>query len=150
MQISARVDYAIRAMLEMASAGARLSRDAIATAQNIPPRYLEDILGQLRQAGLVSATRGPAGGFDLSRPPAEITVAQVSRAVDGPLTLVTGQRPEHVTYTGPSVHLQELWVGLRASVRAVLEQVTLADLLTGSLPAHVRELVSDEGAWLAR
>lgn len=151
MQVSAKVDYALRAMLQLAAAPEqRLSRDAIATAQDIPPRYLEEILGTLRQAGLVSATRGANGGFLLARPAAEITVADVSRAVDGPLTLVQGQRPEAVTYPEPGAHLRELWVGLRASMRAVMESVSLEHLLTGDLPADLRTQLDDDDAWVPR
>lgn len=151
VQVSARVDYAVRALLELASRpDERLSRDALSDAQGIPARYLEEILGQLRQAGRVAAWRGASGGYALARPAAEITVADVARVVDGPLTLVQGQRPESVRYEGTSVHLQELWVGLRASVRAVMEAVTIADLLRGRLPRHVRALVADADAWAAR
>ncbi len=137
-------------MLELAASPDRLSRDSIAAAQDIPPRYLEEILGQLRQAGLVSAMRGPAGGFVLAHDVDDITVADVSRVIDGPLTLVQGQRPEAVSYIGASNNLQDLWVGLRASVREVMEQVTLGALLSGDLPPHVRELLADDDAWVAR
>lgn len=150
MQVTARVDYAMRAMLELAASSERSSRDTIAAAQGIPPRYLEEILGQLRQAGLVSAMRGSSGGFILARSPAAITVADVSRAVDGPLTLVQGQRPEAVRYEGASQHLQELWVALRASVREVMEGVTLEDLVSGSLPAQLRDMLAEQDAWLGR
>lgn len=150
MQVSAKIDYAMRAMLELAASRDRLSRDAIAAMQDIPPRYLETILAQLRQAGLVSATRGAAGGFVLARDASSITVADVSRAVDGPLTLVQGQRPETVSYPGSTRSLQDLWVGLRASMREVMEGVTLDDLVNGNLPAHLRELLAHDDAWLAR
>jgi Rrf2 family protein len=148
VQVTSRVDYAVRAVLELAAAdGQRTTRDALADAQGIPPRYLESILMQLRQAGLVVGQRGSAGGYTLARAATEITVADVSRAVDGPLALVQGLRPEQVTYEGVSTHLGELWVGLRAALRAVMEAVTIADLLSGELPAKVKELTADPDAW---
>lgn len=151
MQVTAKVDYAVRALLELAASdGGRVTRDELAAAQNIPPRYLEAVLLQLRQAGLVSGQRGAAGGYTLGRPAEEISVAEVSRAVDGPLALVQGQRPEHVTYVGASLHLNELWIGLRAAVRSVMEAVTIADLLRDDLPPTVRALVDDPDAWQPR
>ena len=151
MQVTARVDYAVRALLELAARGdGRLTRDDLASAQHIPPRYLEAILGQLRHAGLVAGQRGSSGGYTLGRPAAEISIAEVSRAVDGPLSLVQGERPENVSYEGASEHLAELWIGLRAAVRSVLEAVTVADVLAGDLPAEVRRLVDDPDAWRPR
>ncbi len=148
MQVTARIDYAVRALLELASSdAARVTRDELADAQAIPRRYLESILLQLRREGLVVGQRGASGGYKLGRAPDQITVADVSRAVDGPLALVQGQRPEHITYEGTSQHLGELWVGLRAAVRSVMEHVTLADLLAGELPEDVRTLVADPDAW---
>lgn len=151
MQVTAKVDYAVRALLELAAREpARVTRDEIAVAQGIPPRYLEAVLSQLRQAGLVTGQRGLAGGYSLGRPADEISVAEVSRAVDGPLALVQGQRPEVVTYAGSSQHLHELWIGLRAALRSVMEAVTIADLLTGKLPVAVRSLVDDADSWQPR
>lgn len=148
MQVTAKVDYAVRALLELAASDPdRVTRDQLAAVQDIPPRYLEAVLLQLRQAGLVAGQRGSSGGYSLGRPADEISVAEVSRAVDGPLALVQGQRPEHVTYAGTSQHLQELWIGLRAAVRSVMEAVMIADLLRGELPAGVRSLVDDAEAW---
>ncbi len=148
MQVTARIDYAVRALLELASRqGERVTRDDLADAQDIPRRYLESILLQLRREGLVVGQRGAAGGYRLGREPERITVADVSRAVDGPLALVQGQRPEHIEYDGTSRHLGELWIGLRAAVRSVLETVTLADLLAGRLPPAVADLVADPDAW---
>lgn len=147
MQVSARVDYAVRAMLELAVvAPDRRTRDQLAAARDVPAKYLESILGSLRQHGLVRSQRGPEGGFALARTPAEITVAQVARAVDGPLTLVQGQRPEAVRYDGEEP-LGALWVAVRAAVRSVLESVTLADLIAGDLPDEVAALIADEDAW---
>ncbi|MEQ8842067.1 MAG: Rrf2 family transcriptional regulator [Acidimicrobiales bacterium] len=151
MQVSAKVDYAVRALLEIAtSESSRVTRDELAEAQGIPPRYLEVVLTDLRQAGLLFGHRGAAGGYSLGRPAETITIADIARVVDGPLALVQGRRPEEVTYTGSSQHLHELWIGLRAAVRAVLEGVTLADLAVGHLPPDVRSLVDDSDAWLPR
>lgn len=151
MQVTAKVDYAVRALLELAaSSDGRATRDELASAQLIPPRYLEAVLTQLRQAGLVVSQRGAAGGYSLGRPPDKITIADVSRAVDGPLALVQGQRPEDVAYHGTSEHLADLWIGLRAAVRSVMEAVTIADILHGELPGAVRSLVDEPGAWEPR
>jgi Rrf2 family protein len=148
VQVTAKVDYAVRALLELAASDAgRMTRDELAAAQDIPPRYLEAVLLQLRQTGLVTGQRGSSGGYSLGRAADEISVAEVSRAVDGPLALVQGQRPERVTYAGKSQHLNELWIGLRAAVRSVMETVTIADLLRGELPSAVRSLVDDADAW---
>ena len=151
MQVTARVDYAVRALLELAAhPDGRMTRSELADAQSIPPRYLEAVLSELRTSGLVVGRRGQSGGYRLGRPAAEISVAEISRAVDGPLALVQGQRPEHVSYSGSSEHLHELWICLRAAVRSVLESVTLADLLSGELPPLVRSMVDDPDAWLPR
>jgi Rrf2 family protein len=151
VQVSAKVDYAVRALIEVATSQSnRLTRDELASAQDIPPRYLEVVLTDLRQAGLLLGHRGASGGYSLGRPAEEITVADIARAVDGPLALVQGLRPENVTYTGSSLHLHELWIGLRAAVRSVLEEVTVADLAVGFLPPAVRSLVDQDDAWLPR
>lgn len=146
MQVSAKLDYAVRAMLELAAAAPeRRTRDQVAEARDIPGKYLEAILGSLRHAGLVRSHRGAEGGFTLATDPAHITVAEIARAVEGPLTLVQGQRPESVP-DGPEP-LAALWVAVRASLRAVLESVTLADLLDGQLPTEVEALIADDDAW---
>lgn len=151
MQVTARVDYAVRALLELAAHPDRLvTRDELARAQSIPPRYLDVVLSQLRTGGLVLGQRGASGGYRLGRPAADISVAEVSRAVDGPLALVQGQRPEQVHSTGSSEHVRELWIGLRAALRSVMESVTIADLLSGDLPPPVRALVDDPDAWQPR
>lgn len=147
MQVSAKLDYAVRAMLELAAAAPeRRTRDQVAETRGIPGKYLEAILGSLRHAGLVRSHRGAEGGYTLAADPSAITVAAVARAVEGPLTLVQGQRPEAVA-DGPEP-LAALWVAVRASLRAVLESVTLADLLEGQLPAEVAALIDDDDAWL--
>ncbi len=149
--MTAKVDYAIRALLELAADDdGRVTRDELAEAQDIPPRYLEAVLSQLRQAGFISGHRGASGGYSLSRDPGSITIAEISRAVDGPLALVQGQRPEAVTYEGNSEHLADLWVGLRAAVRSVMESVTIADVLSGELPSEVESLVAEPDSWQPR
>lgn len=149
MRLSARVDYALRAVAELAVATeGPLTAERIATAQQIPPKFLESILLQLRRAGVVNAQRGPDGGYWLARPAAEICLADVIRVIDGPLAHVRGQRPEDLGYQGAAVPLQEVWIALRASERQILEQVTLADIAAGKLPDRVQELAADPGAWI--
>jgi Rrf2 family protein len=151
MHVPAKVDYAVRSMLELADAHpVRLSREELARRQNMPTRYLEAILRELANSGLVAGHRGVSGGYELSRPASEITIADVSRAVDGPLALVGHLRPGQVTYDGTAQHLGELWVGLRAAIRSLMEHVTLADLLDGTLPPSIRLMVEDADAWLER
>jgi Rrf2 family protein len=137
VRVSAKVDYALRAAIELAAAeaaGAPVKGDRLAQAQQIPIKFLESILGDLRQAGLVRSQRGAEGGYWLARPAAEIAVADVIRAVEGPIAHVRGVRPEDVEYAGSAAPLRELWIVLRANMRAVLESVTLADLARGKLP----------------
>lgn len=151
MQVPARVDYAVRAMLELAAVHPeRISRDDLAARQGLPTRYLEAIMRDLVQHRLVAGRRGATGGYELTRPPEEITIGDVSRAVDGPLTLVVQQRPETVEYVGSSQHLAQLWVALRAAMRSVMDHVTLADVVSGELAPDVRALLDDEAAWRAR
>jgi Rrf2 family protein len=151
MRISAKADYAVRAAVQLAaSADGPTKGDAIAQSQGIPLKFLENILGDLRQAGLVRSQRGSDGGYWLNRPPEEITVADVIRAVEGPLAAVRGRRPEDVAYDGPAEPLIQVWIAVRANLRAVVEQVTLADVAAGRLPEHVRELAGDPEAWVTR
>jgi Rrf2 family protein len=124
--------------------------EAIATAQGIPPKFLENILSDLRQAGLVRSQRGAEGGYWLARPPAEITVADVIRAVEGPLASVRGEAPERVDYTGSASALQQVWIAVRHNLREVVEHVTLADLASGRLPAPIARLADDPEAWVTR
>ena len=148
MRLSARVDYALRAAAELAAAGSGLaSVGELAKGQEMPPKYLENILLQMRRAGLVRGQRGPEGGYILARPANQITLADVIRAVDGPLANVRGERPEHVGYTGAAQSLQQVWIALRASERAILEEVTLEQIASGDLPRRVRELSADPAAW---
>ncbi|MFD1719991.1 RrF2 family transcriptional regulator [Amnibacterium endophyticum] len=150
MQVTARVDYAIRAVVQLAATGGSLSRGDIAAAQGIPPKFLEAILLQLRQAGLLVAQRGTAGGYALARPADAITVADVVRVVDGPLAAVRGLPPEDTEYPDPAARLRDLWVALRAGMRQVLETTTIADLASGVLPEGVAALLAGDGAWVRR
>lgn len=154
MRLSARVDYALRAVAELAGAAADPARpraavtaESIARAQEIPPKFLESILLQLRRAGIVHAQRGPEGGYWLARPAEEISLAHVIRVIDGPLAHIRGQRPEDLGYRGAARALQEVWIALRASEREILELVTIADVATGQLPERVRKLAADPEAW---
>jgi Rrf2 family protein len=148
VRITARVDYAIRAALELAAAAPdALTSERIATAQGIPSRFLQAILRDLQHARLVSSQRGREGGYRLALPATEISLARVMRVEQGFLADVHGQRPEDVDYPGPAHALGIVWVAARASYRRVLEEVTLADVVAGNLPAHVSELVQLEDAW---
>jgi Rrf2 family protein len=147
MRISAKADYAVRAALELAAAtDPPVKGERLAEAQSIPLKFLENILGDLRQAGLVVSQRGPEGGYRLERDAGQISVAEIIRAVDGPLASVRGERPESMSYAGPAEHLAPVWLALRASVRAVLERVTLKDIVDGKIPPEVAELASDPDA----
>ena len=151
MRVSAKADYALRAAAELAAAGGGpVKREALSSAQDIPPKFLENILADLRQARLVRSQRGAEGGYWLNRPAEEITVADIMRAVDGPLVGIRGERPEDVEYGGAAESLREVWIALRASLRAVVEVVTVADLASGDLPEIVRRLGQDPEAWTAR
>jgi Rrf2 family protein len=153
VKVSAKADYAVRAAAELAAAapsGNVVRAEAIATAQGIPQRFLENILSDLRHAGLVTSVRGAEGGHKLSRPPVEITVADVIRAVDGPLAAVRGDRPENVNYTGPAEQLQRVWIAVRTNLRDVVESVTLADLANGTLPDKVNQLAEEPESWVTR
>jgi Rrf2 family protein len=148
VRISAKADYAIRAAVELAAAGdGPVKGDRIAKAQGIPPNFLENILADLRNSGLVASRRGADGGYWLARPAGEVSLADVIRAVDGPLANVRGVRSEQVAYAGSAEPLRDVWIAVRASLRGVLERVTLADLARGELPEHVRALAADPDAW---
>ncbi len=153
MKVSAKADYAVRAAAELAAAqqgGGPVKAEAIADAQAIPLRFLENILGELRHSGLVVSQRGTDGGHRLARPASEITVADVMRAVDGPLAAVRGDRPENVAYRGAAEPLQIVWIAVRKSLRQVVERVTLADLAAGEIPRAVADLAEDPEAWTTR
>ncbi|RIV39773.1 RrF2 family transcriptional regulator [Micromonospora radicis] len=151
MQISARGDYAVRAALSLAAAyPSLLSTQTISVEQDMPRKFLEAVLADLRRAGVVRAQRGAEGGYALARPPREVTIGSVLRAVDGPLAGIRGLRPEETSYEGVAQHLPELWVAVRASLRRVVDEVSLADLVGGRLPAHVRRLTTMPDAWEPR
>jgi Rrf2 family protein len=151
VRISAKADYALRAAAELATAGGGpVKGERLATKQQIPPKFLENILGDLRHAGLVRSQRGADGGYWLQRPANEITLAEIVRAVEGPLATVRGQRPEDVEYTGAAQPLQRVWIAVRRNLREVLEQVTVADLAAGDLPARVERLAADPASWAKR
>ncbi|MGB7450014.1 MAG: Rrf2 family transcriptional regulator [Ornithinimicrobium sp.] len=148
MRISAKADYAVRAALVLAgSTSDRLTADQIAQAQQIPARFLESVLRDLRTAAVVTSQRGAHGGHRLSRPPQEVTLGEVIRAIDGPLVFVNGERPSDLTYHGEAEHLLSVWVAVRVAVRRVLDEVTLADVLSSELPGSVAVLVESAGAW---
>jgi Rrf2 family protein len=150
VRISAKADYAVRAMAELAASppGQPVKAEALAALQDIPRNFLDNILSELRAAGLVRTLRGPEGGSMLGRPAKEITVAEVLRAVEGPLAAVRGVRPEELEYPGAATRLPEVWVALRANLRGVLERVTLADLAHGKLPGDIARLAKNPDAWL--
>jgi Rrf2 family protein len=148
MRISAKADYAVRAAVELATRGDGPSKgELIADAQDIPLKFLENILGELKHAGLVRSQRGTEGGYWLGRPPEEITIADVIRAVEGPLASVRGESPESLGYSGSAEPLLKLWVAVRANLREVLESVTLADVAADKLPGLIEEITRDPASW---
>ena len=151
MQISARADYALRALCVLAAAppGSVVKAAAIAEAQAIPRTFLDQILGDLRRAGIVDSRRGPDGGHLLARPPYAITVADVVRVVDGPLALVHGGRPEEMVYPGAAEHLRDVWVAVRAALRQVLERTSLEQVVEGRLPPQITSLSEDPRSWIS-
>jgi Rrf2 family protein len=148
VRVSAKADYALRAVIELAAAAdGPVKGERIAQAQEIPLKFLENILGDLRHAGIVRSQRGVEGGYWLARPAHEITVAEVVRAVEGPIANVRGVGPEQVEYAGSAARLRDVWIAVRANLRAVLEGVTIADVARGELPESVAELAADPDAW---
>lgn len=149
MRVSAKADYAVRACAELASrpGGESVPSDVLAEGQGIPTSFLERIMGDLRRGGVVTSVRGRSGGYLLARPADQITLADVIRAVDGPLVTVRDVRPPGLTYEGSATALLDVWVALRASVRDVLDVVTLADVVNRELPETVRTLAAREDAW---
>ena len=149
MRVSAKVDYAVRAAIELAAAepGHPIKGERIAQAQGVPLKFLENILAELRHAGLVRSQRGVEGGYWLARPAEEISVADVIRAVEGPIANVRGLGPHEVEYEGSAERLRDVWIAVRASLRSVLEGVTLADLARGELTAAVEAMTTDPEAW---
>ena len=148
MRVSAKVDYAVRALVELAAAAGSgpVKGEAIAAAQDIPLKFTENILSELRRAGVVGSQRGAIGGYWLSVPADTVTIADVIRHVEGALADVRGEPPEDVAYQGPAAALQDVWIATRATLRSVLESVTIADVASGDLPEVVRRLASDPDA----
>ena len=142
VRVSAKADYAVRAAIELAAShdSGPVKGDQIAAAQDIPVRFLENILGDLRHHGLIESRRGAEGGYWLSRPPDEITIGEVMRAAEGPLANVRGERPDELEYRGTAEPLREVWVALRNNVRGILDNVTLADVIADNIPSGVKEL----------
>lgn len=151
MHVTAKIDYAVRAMVELAAAGGGpLKGEAIATVQEVPLSFLENILIELRHARLVRSQRGREGGYRLARPAEEITVADVIRAVEGPIASVRSESPDAIVYTGTAEPLRDVWIALRTNMRAVLESVTLADIAAATLPAEVLRLTEAPEVWQPR
>jgi Rrf2 family protein len=151
MRVTAKADYAVRAVMELAAGdGDPVKRDRIVAAQSIPPKFLENILSELRHAGLVESQRGSEGGYWLSTPPDQITVADVMRAVEGPLASVRSSRPETLEYEGLALPLQTVWVALRSQIRSVLDVVTIADLVSGKLPKAIVAMTDNPDAWVSQ
>src|SRR5579871_5900622 len=152
MRISAKADYAVRAVVELAAATDEkpIKAERIATAQDIPLNFLENILGELRHAGIVRSHRGAEGGFRLARPADQINIADIIRAVEGPLASVRGGPPEETSYPGASESLPRVWIAVRAALRKVVEHVTVADVASGKLPAEIDRLAEDPEAWVTR
>ena len=152
MHVTAKADYAVRAIVELAGSSQESPRkvDDVAQAQAIPVSFLENILTQLRSSGIVRSQRGPEGGYWLAQPPEELNLASVIRAVEGPLVGVRGQRPEEIKYVGSAESLQQVWIALRANLRGVLEHVTVADVASGTLPSEIVALTREDEAWHTR
>jgi len=152
MRISAKADYAVRAVAELAAADGEkpVKAERVATAQSIPLNFLENILGELRHAGIVRSHRGAEGGFRLAKPADELTVADVIRAVEGPLASVRGGPPEDAHYDGAAAALPTVWIAVRANLRRVMERVTIADIAGSTLPPTILEITEDPGAWTTR
>ncbi len=151
MRVTAKVDYAMRAVVVLANAASEgaepVKGDAIAAAQEIPGKYLENILGELRLSGIVRSQRGADGGYRLARPAGEISVADVIRAVEGPLANVRGEAPEELNYPNDVDSLQEVWIATRAALRSVLEEVSVSEIASGKLPRKLEKLVEPQEAW---
>ena len=152
MRISAKADYAVRAVVELAAAEGDkpVKAERVATAQEIPLNFLENILGELRHAGIVRSHRGAEGGFRLARAADQITIADIVRAVEGPLASVRGGPPEQASYPGAAEALPRVWIAVRANLRKVVEHVTVADIASGKLPKAIERLAEDPEAWVTR
>jgi Rrf2 family protein len=150
VQIPAKADYAIRALLTLATSEHSVSAEHLAHEQGLPPKFLGSILSELRRGGIVNSQRGAEGGFRLAKPAEEIAIADVLRVLGGPMAGVRGMRPETLQYDGAATHLRDVWVAVRASLRNVLEHVSIADVVSGHLPPAVTDRTSDPDAWHTR
>ncbi len=151
MHISAKVEYAVRALLVLAAhGGGPMSGVALSQEQDLPAKFLDGILAELRRNHIIVSQRGADGGYRLARDAATITLADIIRAIDGPLAAVRGEHPEETSYSGAASSLKDVWIAVRATLRSVLETTTLADVVSGKLPANVRKLVGDPDAWVSR
>ena len=150
VQIPAKAEYAIRALLSLAASDASVSAEHLAQEQDLPAKFLGAILSDLRRGGLVTSQRGPEGGFRLAKDPDAVMIADVLRVVSGPMAGVRGMRPETLAYEGSADHLREVWVAVRAALREVLEHVTLGQVLRGDLPTAVTRFTDDPDAWITR
>ena len=148
MHISAKAEYAVRAVVELAAKAGSQPSSALSTAQDIPDRFLKSILADLKRAGILESRRGNEGGYQLALEPEKISIAYIMRAVDGQLADVHGVRPERLTYYGSAVPLQEVWIAARSALRSVLDEVTIADVVAGALPEVVTAAVKDPAAWV--
>jgi Rrf2 family protein len=150
MRITAKADYAVRATCELAARAGQgpVKGDVIAAAQGIPLKFLENILGEMKKSGILASQRGAVGGYWLAKPAAEITVADVIRAVEGPLADVRGQRPEVLAFEGAAESLRDVWLAVRVNLRSVLERVTVADVAGRDLPAFVADLLAEPDAFV--
>jgi Rrf2 family protein len=150
MQIPAKAEYAIRALLTLAASDVSVSAEHLAQEQALPAKFLGAILSDLRRGGLVTSQRGPEGGFKMARDPNTITIADILRVVSGPMAGVRGMRPETLVYEGEATHLRDVWVAVRGALREVLEHVTLGQVLRGDLPEAVTRFSSDPDSWVTR
>jgi Rrf2 family protein len=152
VRVSAKVEYAVRAAVELAAApdDGPIKGDRIADAQKVPLKFLENILAELRRAGIVGSQRGAEGGYWLAKKPQSVSIADIIRAVEGPLADVHGTPPEKLKLTGPAKPLKDVWVAARAGLRSVLEEVTLADIVAADLPDVVADMTASKGAWARR
>jgi Rrf2 family protein len=150
VQIPAKADYAIRALLTLANSDQSISAEHLAQDQGLPPKFLGSIMSELRRGGIVTSQRGAEGGFRLARPAEQIAIADVLRVLGGPMAGVRGMRPENLEYEGAAANLREVWIAVRAALRGVLEHVSIADVASGHLPAVVTDLIDDPDAWHTR
>jgi len=149
VHIPAKVEYGLRALFTLAESGTPQTADSLAEAQQLPSKFLGSILSDLRRAGIVSSQRGSEGGYRLSRPAGDIALADVMRALDGPLVEVRGLRSEQTNYYGAAAHLQDVWVAVRAALRSVLENVSLQDVVDGKFTPEMRKMIADPESWIA-